>query len=200
MATDFQVERLKSSMDPPVTTLQLLDQTLLQEDPYPRVNSSDLTYLEWLRAFVDYDEIEGPRQEDGHMVEACQLEDPYDDKVDWEEYYWEELENLYHDPDTGIMWTLCDTSPEVMNLEEIYMVNDHWEIEAEERFLTATTDHITNGNGWYEEEDFKPEEPQQEGGAGYLIEEASRPEYNEVPEDLAVEANWDDDEKLEKNR
>ncbi|CAG8631168.1 3677_t:CDS:2 [Gigaspora rosea] len=155
MATDFQVERLKSSMDPPVTTLQLLDQTLLQEDPYPRVNSSDLTYLEWLRAFVDYDEIEGPRQEDGHMVEACQLEDPYDDKVDWEEYYWEELENLYHDPDTGIMWTLCDTSPEVMNLEEIYMVNDHWEIEAEERFLTATTDHITNGNGWYEEEDFK---------------------------------------------
>ncbi|CAG8541237.1 8386_t:CDS:2 [Gigaspora rosea] len=53
------------------------------------------------------------------------------------------------------MWMPCDTSFKAIKLEKIYMVNDHYEIEAEKRFLTATTDHITKDNGWYEEEEFE---------------------------------------------
>ncbi|CAG8511152.1 3161_t:CDS:10, partial [Gigaspora rosea] len=44
---------------------------------------------------------------------------------------------------------------ESMNLEEMYIVDDHWEIEAEERYLTATANHVTKGNRWYEEEEFE---------------------------------------------
>ncbi|CAG8616405.1 13211_t:CDS:2, partial [Cetraspora pellucida] len=36
---------------------------------------------------------------------------------------------------------------------ESYIVDDHFEIEAEERFLTATADDYTMRNKWYEEEE-----------------------------------------------
>ncbi|CAG8629345.1 9644_t:CDS:2 [Gigaspora rosea] len=124
------------------------------------------TYREWLEAFVDYEETEDkPSQENGHVVEVEKrwrdekqesrereyvelVQDPSDDEIDWEEYYQEEYYWNEH--------RRKERDSEVINLEEIYVVNDHWEIEAEERFLTATADHITKGNGWYEEEEFEP--------------------------------------------
>ncbi|RIB20133.1 hypothetical protein C2G38_2180105 [Gigaspora rosea] len=162
------------------------------------------------------------------------------------------IKNLYSDPSTNLTWTPHNTGPEAMNLEEMYIVDDHWEIEAEERYLTATANHVTKGNRWYEEEEFEvylaiapnktdpnetnaaPRDPtlnqsgaekdqdnvtrrpildkgfarrmeyqdliidMQEGGAGCIVvEEDLKPEYEEVPEELAGETNWNEEEKLE---
>ncbi|CAG8515383.1 7216_t:CDS:2 [Gigaspora rosea] len=248
----------------------------------------------------EWDEYENSKEEKQGSTEREYMELVQylsDDKIDWEEYYWEEyywdehgrkeqeymeliqdyyfeirrFKNPYNDSSTDITWTPRDPGHDHMTPDEVYEVNDHWEIEAEERFLTAPSDHITRGNGWYEKEEFEvylalsstetdpheasdappdptltqnnvvkdqsnisrspildeeffrrmeyqdlimdvvmksgvghawpnvePETSQQVGGTGYLIEEALRPVYEKVLEDLAGEVDWDDDGKLEK--
>lgn len=81
-------------------------------------------------------------------------------------YYWDEghaikereymqlIQDLYR-PDRYIEWPPQDEGSEPINLEKEYAVDDHWEIEAEEKFLIATSDNITKGNGWYENEEFE---------------------------------------------
>ncbi|CAG8630017.1 187_t:CDS:2 [Gigaspora rosea] len=169
-----------------------------------RKNSSDPTYLKWLGVFVNYAEIEELPQEGSHVVEAYQLEDPYDDKIELEEYNREEYYwNEHGRKEQKYMELIRDYYVEARRLENLY-----YDPIAEKRFLTAIADHITNGNEWYEKKEFEKDrvpgpnygysdgvwcwihlELQQEEGAGCMVEETLRPEYKKVPEDSAGKTN-----------
>ncbi|CAG8740123.1 6580_t:CDS:2, partial [Cetraspora pellucida] len=125
-------------------------------------NDDDLAALKWLEAWAEYEYQSSHKEVELYQMD---VDNPSGDQMSWdEEREYRGLieiilaepdgyENTYKRHDENRRWPVRSENQDWWIMEESCMVDDHFEIEGEERFLTATADKHTLRNGWYEEEE-----------------------------------------------